>query len=156
EVPVAAGAAGSLAGYIDAPTLPDPARYWPEPVPPVSSPPGAAVDLLSQSIERGATVVAIGPYTNLALLEAARPGVLAGAEVVLMGGYTGPLGLGLPAWGADVDWNVQADTLAARIVFERCRPTFVPITVTLQVTLRAAHLPALWASGPLGRLLAQQ
>jgi hypothetical protein len=51
---------------------------------------------------------------------------------------------------------VQSDTLAARIVFERCNPVIVPFSVTLQLALRSAQLPALHASGPLGELVARQ
>lgn len=155
-IPVAAGAAGSLAGFRVEPGVADPARYWPEPIPPLPSPPGAALDLLARSIDRGAMVVAIGPYTNLALLEAARPGALASIEVVLMGGVVTPVPEGLPDWGPEMDYNVQQDTTAARLVFERCDPIIVPIPVTLQVTLRGAHLPRLRAGGPLASLVAPQ
>src|SRR3954466_4784505 len=65
QIPVAAGAAGSLAGFPEPPGIPDGARYWPESITPLPGPPGAALDLLAQSIARGATVVAIGPFTNL-------------------------------------------------------------------------------------------
>lgn len=156
DVPVAAGAAGTLGQFPSPPGLHDNIRYWPEPLMPFPGPPGAALDLLAASIAQGATVAAIGPYTNLAVLEAMRPGSLAGAKVVLMGGLFGPLGPGLPSWGIDFDWNVQCDAVAARTVLERCRPLIVPINVTVQVALRAAHLPALRASGSLGRLLALQ
>jgi len=155
-IPIAAGAGGSLGGFLAPSAITDPARYWPEPIAAQPGAPGAALDLLAASIGRGATVVAIGPFTNLALLEVARPGLLASAEVVVMGGYVAPPGPGLPALGADSDWNVQSDTLAARIVFARCNPLIVPLSVTLQVALQASHLPALRASGPLGRLLAIQ
>src|SRR5581483_666627 len=155
-IPVAAGAAGSLAGFPEQPGIPDPARFWPEPVPARPGPPGAALDLLAAGIERGATVVAIGPFTNLALLEAARPGLLASTEVVLMGGSVLPLGPGYPRWGADYDFNVQCATTAARVVFERCDPTLVTVATTVQLALRSAHLPALRAAGPLGRLIARQ
>lgn len=60
------------------------ARYRPEPVQPAPSPPGAALDLLADNIAHGATVVAIGAYTNLALLEITRPGILDGVRVVVM------------------------------------------------------------------------
>lgn len=156
DVPVAAGAAGSLGGFSDSPTLPDLARYWPAPIVPAPAPPGAALDLLAASVERGATLVAIGPYTNLALLEAARPGSLGSTNVVVMGGYIGPPGDGLPAWGPEMDFNVQADTAAARVVFERCEPLLIPIPVCFNVPLREARLPALRAAGPLGRLIADQ
>ncbi|MBV9547242.1 MAG: hypothetical protein JOY61_22965 [Chloroflexi bacterium] len=43
-------------------------RYWPEPVIPRPAAAGAALNLLGPSIEQGATVIAIGALTNLALL----------------------------------------------------------------------------------------
>jgi inosine-uridine nucleoside N-ribohydrolase len=154
DVPVAAGAEGSLGGLaLSDLILPD---YWPEPVPARPSPPGAAVDLLLSSVEAGATVVAIGPYTNLAALEAARPGMLASTGVVVMGGHpTRPLD-GLPPWSVHDDFNVQQDRYAAATVFERCDPVVVPLAVSIQVVLRRAHLAELRAAGPLGSLIADQ
>jgi purine nucleosidase len=156
DIPVATGASGSLAGFPVQPGSGDPARYWPEPIVPQPGPPGAALDLLAESIGNGATVVAIGPFTNLALLETMHPGILASASIVVMGGYVAAPPAGLPAWGAEMDWNVQCDTLAARIVFERADPLVVPLDVTLRVTLREAHLPSLRVSGSLGHLMARQ
>lgn len=156
DIPVAAGAAGSLAGFPTPPGIADPLRYWPDPVPPRPGSPGAALDLLAESIRSGATVVAIGPFTNLALLEATQPGLLASTTVVVMGGYLPPLGPGMPPWGVDADWNVQSDTLAARVVFSRCDPILVTVNATVRAALRAWQLSALRASGPLGRLIARQ
>ena len=48
--------------------------------------PGAALDLLEHSLDAGATLIAIGPYTNLALLEITRAGSLNRQPVVVMGG----------------------------------------------------------------------
>jgi len=155
-IPVAAGAEGSLADFRTPVGFPDINRYWPEPIAPRPAPPGIALDLLMRSIDAGATIVVIGPYTNLALLEVARPGSLASVEVVLMGGYVTPVRPGLPNWGPEMDYNVQQDPIAARIVFERCNPILVQLPVTLEVTLRAAHLPRLRAAGPLGDLIAAQ
>lgn len=155
-IPVAAGAEGSLADFRTPVGFPDINRYWPEPIAPRPAPPGIALDLLMRSIDAGATIVVIGPYTNLALLEVARPGSLASVEVVLMGGYVTPVRPGLPNWEPDMDYNVQQDPIAARIVFERCSPILVQLPVTLEVTLRTAHLPRLRASGPLGNLIAIQ
>ena len=42
-----------------------------------------------------------------------------------------------------MDYNVQQDTLAARIVWERYDPLVVQLSVTLEVSLREAHLPGL-------------
>ena len=152
-VPLAAGAEGTLAPPMVPFELPD---YWPEPIVPRPSPPGAALDLLADSVEGGATVVAVGPWTNLALLEAARPGLLGRARVVVMGGHVPAAGPGLPSWGADQDFNIQQDHQAARAVLEACDPVVVPLSATAQVHLRAADLPRLRAAGPLGALLADQ
>jgi hypothetical protein len=45
------------------------------------------LDLLDRSVAAGATIVGIGPYTNLALLKTARPGSL-GRVPVVIGGWT--------------------------------------------------------------------
>jgi inosine-uridine nucleoside N-ribohydrolase len=155
EIPVAAGSEVSLATLLPAdPYIDEP--YWPAGIVPRPSPPGAALDLLARSVEDGATIVAIGPYTNLALLEVARSGSLARVPVVVMGGWTRPPGPGLPAWGPETDFNVQWDTRAAEIVAASARLTLVTLAATLNAPLRAADLPRLRASGPLGRLLARQ
>jgi inosine-uridine nucleoside N-ribohydrolase len=156
DVPVAAGAGGSLGGYRFSHDLADLSRYWPEPVEPLPSPPGAALDLLAASAEAGATIVAIGPQTNLALLEAARPGLLAATRVVVMGGYVRPPGPGLASWGSEMDYNVQQDVVAARIVWERCAPVLVQLSVCLEARLREAHLARLRRGGGLARLVADQ
>jgi inosine-uridine nucleoside N-ribohydrolase len=154
-IPVIAGAVLSMTTLRTAEPVIADDRYWPSGLPCCPSPPGAALDLLASSIERGATVIAIGPLTNLALLEIARPGSLRQARVVAAAGWTG-LGDGLPAWGPEMDFNVQWDTRAAEIVAATASLTLVPLPVTLRAQFRAAHLPHLRAAGPLGRLLARQ
>ena len=156
DIPIAAGADGSLSGYYMHPAIPAPERYWPEVKAPMPSSPGAALDVLAASVEVGAVIVAIGPWTNLALLEITRPGFLSRTRVIAMGGYVEPPGPGLPEWGPDVDYNVQQDTLAAQIVWERCNPTLVPLNVCLETTLRTKHLPALRDGNRLAQLLADQ
>jgi inosine-uridine nucleoside N-ribohydrolase len=155
-VPVAAGAGVSLTSREPAyPFAGEP--FWPTGVTPVSSSPGAALDLLRRSIDRGATVVAIGPQTNLALLEVARPGSLTDARVVVMGGWVRPLGPGLPDWGPDRDFNVAWDTLAAQVVAETARDlTLVTLADTARTHLREADLPRLRDCGGLGELTARQ
>lgn len=154
-ITVVAGAGVSMTTLQSADPVIGDERYWPSGLPCCPSPPGAALDLLLRNIEQGATLVAIGPWTNLALLEIARPGSLHQAPVVATGGWTG-LGTGLPAWGPEMDFNVQWDTRAAEIVAATARLTLVPLPVTLTAHLRAADLPPLHASGPLGELLARQ
>ncbi|HKF78308.1 MAG TPA: nucleoside hydrolase [Candidatus Dormibacteraeota bacterium] len=155
DVPVAAGAAVSMTTL----QLAEPAGqpYWPATAVPRPSAPGAALNLLDTSIAAGATVIGIGPYTNLGLLEIARPGSLGRAPVTLMGGWTRPPAEGLPGWGPEMDWNVQWDTRAAEIVGgAAAHLTLATLPATLQAHLRAADLPRLRASGPLGELLARQ
>lgn len=158
DVPFAAGARASLTTGGPMGELRDHDAYWGDTVmTPAPAPEAAALELLATSIDRGATVVAIGPYTNLALLEAARPGVLGAADVVTMGGWVQPPAEGLPSWGPQMDWNVQSDTAAALTVFNAAGDlTLVTLPATLRAQLRAAHLERLEASGPIGRLLARQ
>src|SRR5215210_6677128 len=88
DIPLAAGAGVSLTTLQVADPITDDERHWPGTLVSRPSAPGAALDLLLASIETGATIIAIGPYTNLALLEVARPGSLGGVPVVVMGGWT--------------------------------------------------------------------
>jgi purine nucleosidase len=156
-VPVAAGAEVSLTTLRLPGGIPPDERYWGGPVPRRPSGAGAAFDLIEASIDSGATLVAIGPFTNLALFEVARPGRLASVPVVLMGGWVAPPADGLPQWGPEADWNVQCDTLAAEIVTSTVTDlTLVTLAATARAHLREVHLPRLEAAGPLGRLLARQ
>jgi inosine-uridine nucleoside N-ribohydrolase len=115
-----------------------------------------ALDLLERSIAQGAVIVAIGPFTNLALLEQRSPGSLQTARLVLMGGYVFPPRPGYPAWSHEMDWNVQVDVQSALLVLEHSYPTLVPLAVTAETALRRAYLPRLRQSGPLGQLIARQ
>jgi inosine-uridine nucleoside N-ribohydrolase len=158
DVPIAAGAEVTLTSRTTPGDIPTGDRWWPRPITPRPSPPGAALDLLAASLESGATVVAIGPYTNLALLETLRPGSLSQGPIVLMGGWVGGrLPEGFPAWEADRDWNVQCDPYAARVVFDAATDlTLVTIAATIRVPVCASDLPRLEAAGALGELLARQ
>jgi len=158
DVPVVAGAEHSSSH--DRPASPETGpRYWPGPVDPLPADPGAAVDAIRRSVAGGATLVAIGPLTNLAMLEAARPGSLRTSRTVAMGGWLGtaPPGPGMPPWGPARDFNVQWDVRAAEAVLAACDDvTLVPVTTTVGVPLRRADLPRLAAAGRLGALLARQ
>jgi len=156
DIPVAAGADRSCGRFRFAAGLPREEAYWPEPVTPAPGPLDDALALLNRSIEAGARIVAIGPYTNLALLDEAHPGLLAHADLYLMGGHLHPIPAGFPQWDNTMDFNVQFDVTSARHLLERYPPTLIPIEVTAQTALRRSHLPALRAAGPLGQLLARQ
>ncbi|HEY3342582.1 MAG TPA: nucleoside hydrolase [Anaerolineae bacterium] len=156
DVPVAAGADAALGCYRVWPGLPDETLYWPEPVPPAPAPLEGALTLLERSIEQGALIVAIGAFTNLALLEKRSPGILRRAKLTLMGGYVFPPREGFPTWGNDMDWNIQEDVQSAYEVIQHSNPTLVPLTITIETALRRAYLPALRAAGPLAQLIARQ
>jgi purine nucleosidase len=156
DIPLAAGAEVSSTTLERADPVVNDERHWPATVTPQPSPPGAALDLLEQSLDAGATLVAIGPYTNLALLEIARKGSLARQPVVVMGGWVQPPAPGLPPWGPEMDFNVQWDTRAAGVVAATAQVTLVTLAATLTAHLGRADLPRLRAAGPLGELLSRQ
>jgi inosine-uridine nucleoside N-ribohydrolase len=157
DVPVAAGAEVSMTTLVTPGDIPEDERFWPDPVQPRPSSAGAALDLLTAAVDSGASIVAIGPYTNLGVLEVVRPGSLGQVPVVLMGGWIDPPDNGLPQWGPGMDWNVQCDTRAAEIVAKAADDlTLVTLAATFKAPLRRADLPRLSAAGPLGELLARQ
>lgn len=157
-IPVAAGAEGKLgpSPWPIVPALPAERLFWPDGLDPVQGRPGEVIDLLDANITRGATVIAIGPLTNLAAYEAIRPGRLATVPVFICGGWINSARTGFPQWSSEVDYNIQQDQEAARLVISRCAPTLIPISITAEVFLREADLQRLEAEGPLGQLIANQ
>lgn len=157
DIRVAVGAGASLAGASMG-GLPDHEAYWGgAAVAPAVPSADASVELMRSSIEAGATVIGIGPFTNLARLEAAHAGALASTPVTLMGGWIEPAATTLPQWGPDMDWNTQCDTVAAQQVFAAAGDLLLAtLPGTLRGQLRRSDLARLEASGPIGRLLARQ
>jgi len=157
EIPVAAGADVSQ-GFYRYPELgyPDEERYWSRAIPPSPNPLEDAIRLLKRSIEGDATIIAIGPFTNLYLLDLQYPGILSDANLFLMGGYIYPIRSGFPAWGNEMDWNIQVDVKSAKHVIEHSNPTLIPLSVTVETALRRAYLDEVRKSGLLAQLLAQQ
>jgi inosine-uridine nucleoside N-ribohydrolase len=157
DIPVAAGADVSQ-GLYRYPDLgyPDEQRYWSKPIAPLPAPVEDAIQLLKQSIEQGATLIAIGPFTNLYLLDLQYAGILMDANLFLMGGYIYPIRPGFPNWGNEMDWNIQVDIKSAKHVIEHSNPTLIPLSVTVETALRMAYLDDLRKSGALTHLIAQQ
>lgn len=156
HIPVAAGADVALGCYMLTPGYPPEKMYWPKPIPPAPNPVEEALLLLKQSIEQGAVIAAIGPYTNLYLLEQQYPGILKEAQLFLMGGYIFPCRKGYPQMTAEDDWNVQLDPRSAQMIVNHAHPTLVPLSVTLETSLRRTYLEPLSRAGELGKLIAQQ
>ncbi len=156
EIPVAAGADFASGRYRWRPTYPPEDAFWPDPVAPAPGPLDAALSLLQQSIEAGALVIGIGPCTNLALLDEREPGALCEASVTLVGGYVQPPRPTRSRWGNDTDYNVQMDVAAAQHVLTHCRPTLVPLHVTVETALRHADLPLLDDADAVSQLISHQ
>ena len=113
--------------------------------------PRASVALLAASVQAGATLVGIGPATNLARLEERSPGSLRTARVVLMGGWP------MPPAGPGTDHNVQRDAAAATAVHRAAGAlTIVPKAVTASALPRTGDLERVALCGPLGALVAEQ
>jgi pyrimidine-specific ribonucleoside hydrolase len=152
DVPVAAGANRPLvrepyvAKYVhgetglDGPDLP-PAR---------GKPVGEhAVDLLARHAP-GATLVAVGPLTNVALLLARHPDARP-ERIVLMGGSIG-LGNVTPA----AEFNIWADPEAAARVFDSgIQVTMIGLDVTHQALMTKADADRLRDTGRVGTLVAE-
>jgi inosine-uridine nucleoside N-ribohydrolase len=157
EIPVMAGADVSQ-GFYRYPELgyPNEERYWSGSVAPSPNPMEDAIQLLKQSIEGSAIIIAIGPFTNLYLLDLKYPGILSNANLFLMGGYVYPIRPGFPQWCNEMDWNIQVDVKSAKHVIEHSTPTLIPLTVTVETALRKVYLDEVRKSGPLGELLARQ
>jgi len=157
EIPVVAGAEFALTtGERFASTFGD-TRCWPRAVAPAPAPPGRALAALQLSIDAGATIVAIGAFTNLAQLEQARPGSLRAARIVAMAGWLEAPPSGMPQWGAEMDFNAQCDTQATEIVAAAAGAlTLVTLPAAMPAQLHARELPRLRAAGRIGELLARQ
>jgi len=157
NLPIAAGADVSQGFYRYAELgYPEEERYWSKPVIPAPNPMEDAMQLLKQSIEQGATIIAIGPFTNLYLLDLEYPGILMQATLFLMGGYIYSTRPGFPQWGNEMDWNIQVDMRSAKHVIEHSNPTLIPLSVTVETALCRAYLDDIQKAGALGKLIAQQ
>jgi purine nucleosidase len=157
KIPVAAGADVSQGFYRYTELgYPSEESYWPEPIAPSPNTTEDAIRLLKQSIEQGAIIIGIGPFTNFYLLDLKYPGILKQANLFLMGGYIYPIRAGFPQWGNNMDWNIQVDVKSAQYVLENSSPTLIPLTVTVETALRRAYLDDLRRSGGLGQLIARQ
>lgn len=157
DIRVAAGADVSQGFYRYAELgYPAEERYWPEPINPSPNSLDDAIQLLKRGIEQGLTIIAIGPFTNLYLLDIQYPGILMDANLFLMGGYIYPIRAGFPDWGNDMDWNIQVDVKSAKHVIENSNPTLIPLSVTVETALRRAYLDDLRTAGEVGQLIAEQ
>jgi inosine-uridine nucleoside N-ribohydrolase len=152
DIPVAAGADRPLvrdpfvAAYVHGETGLD----GPDLSPPQREPLAQhAVDFLAERVT-GATLVAVGPLTNVAVLLARYPEARPD-RIVLMGGSIG-LGNVTPA----AEFNIWADPeAAARVFASGLELTMIGLDVTHQALLLDADAERLRASGRTGRMVAE-
>ena len=156
EIPSASGADVESNWFRFRPGYPDEHTYWGSLIPPSPNPIDAALNLLKASIDAGATIICIGPFTNLHLLDLQHPGILESAHIVLMGGFTYPVHKDLPPWDNMMDYNVQLDVRSARYVIEHSDPLLVPLGITVQTALRRAYLQQLRSTNEVNRLIVAQ
>jgi inosine-uridine nucleoside N-ribohydrolase len=148
------GAAGTISDDRPTPGTFEVSRFWGDDVSPFSDSAGAVSDQFDWTWI-GHAIAAIGPFTNLAVYESLRTGRLAQSDLVVMGGWLQQPPDGYPQWGPNMDWNVQSDQVAARIVYERCDPLVVPLHVTVQTYVTETHIKAIEDYGPLPALIAK-
>jgi inosine-uridine nucleoside N-ribohydrolase len=152
EIPVAAGADRPLIRkpFVAAHVHGDTGLDGPELPPPSGSPVEQhAVDFLSEQV-RGATLVAVGPLTNVALLLALRPEARPD-RVVLMGGAIAEGNI-TPA----AEFNIWADPeAAARVFASGIAVTMVGLDVTHKALMTPAHADELRGAGRAGKLVAE-
>ena len=152
DVPVAAGADRPLvrepfvAAYVhgesglDGPDLPQPSGAAVD---------QHAVDFLAERVG-GATLVAVGPLTNVALLFALHPHARPD-RIVIMGGAIAE-GNVTPA----AEFNIWADPEAARRVFESGLDiTMIGLDVTHKALMTRGHAERLRAAGRVGTMVAE-
>lgn len=156
DIPSAAGADVQSGFYRFKPGYPDELKYWGIKVTPAPNQIEDALALLKASIGSGATIIGIGQFTNLRLLDEQYPGILKTANLYLMGGYTHPPLPGLPQWDYTMDYNIQLDIRSARYVIEHSDPVLIPLGITVQTAIRRAYLNGLRASGAVQQLIAAQ
>ncbi|MBI1278233.1 MAG: hypothetical protein GC179_08910 [Anaerolineaceae bacterium] len=157
DIPFAAGAdlADGFFRYSELGYPPE-SENWPEPMRLHPNPIDDALETLKSSIEQGAILVGIGPFTNFMLVDQKYPGILKDAKLFVMGGYVDDIPSGYPQFSREDDWNMQLDVKATQYIFEHANPTLVPLTLTAQTAFRQSDLSRLSGSDPLSALLLRQ
>jgi inosine-uridine nucleoside N-ribohydrolase len=152
DVPVAAGASRPLVRelYVAANVHGETGLDGPDLPPPQAEPSGLhAVDVLAERLD-GATLVATGPLTNVALLLARYPEARP-ERVVLMGGAIAE-GNVTPA----AEFNIWADPeAAARVFASGLDVTMVGLDVTHRALVTGAHAEQLRGSGRVAKAVAE-
>ncbi len=154
NIPLCAGARMSLSKD---PVLGVVLAYWPDVTPLPANMPGESIATIERSMWMRSVFTLIGPYTNGAMFERVRGGLLRERHIVHMGGYINPPSDGYPQWTAADDFNVQWDTRALEELYKSFADiTMVPMPVAMHAWITTNDVERIAASGPLGARLAEQ
>jgi inosine-uridine nucleoside N-ribohydrolase len=156
HIPICPGTDVSMGRFRYQPIYPKEQDYWSEKIECLRGNVGEALDLLKKNIELGATVIGIGPYTNLYLLDQKYSGILKTANIFLIGGSIFSSGEGYPDLKNEDDYNIQLDVEAAKHVLENSSPVLIPLSPCMKAHLRLSDLNTLNVSDALCRLIAKQ
>lgn len=130
---------------------------WPDITPLPAPAPGESIATIERSMWMRSVFTLIGPYTNAAMFERVRGGLLRERRIVHMGGYISPPSPGYPQWTATDDFNVQWDTRALEETYKSFADiTMVPMPVAMQAWITTDDVKRIGQSGPLGARLAGQ
>ena len=154
DIPLCAGARMGLTTSVRAGIRED---FWPEVTPRPASEPGESITTLERSMWMRSVLTLIGPYTNGAMFERVRGGLMRERRIVHMGGYISPPAAGYPQWVAADDFNIQFDTRALEELYKSFADiTMVPMPVAMQAWITQDDVERIEASGGLGQRLAGQ
>lgn len=98
------------------------------------------------------TIIAIGPLTNIAVLFSTYPDIpKLVKKVVIMGGV-----FNAPEYGRVVEWNIECDPYAAKIVFDSDAEIFcVGLDVTMKVNIEVEKANKVFSANPLMRAVSE-
>ena len=154
DIPLCAGARMGLTNSVRAGIRED---FWPDVVPRPANEPGESITTLERSMWMRSVLTLIGPYTNAAMFERVRGGLMRERRIVHMGGYIAAPPAGYPQWTAADDFNIQFDTRALEETYKSFADiTMVPMAVAMQAWIIESDVDRIEASGPLGQRLARQ
>lgn len=156
NIKVRAGADVKCGYFKYHPGYPDEVKMWGKTVERVENSEEDALESLKDSINGNSTIVCIGQYTNLRLLDEKYPHIIEKAHIYLMGGYIWKPKEGYPQWDNSMDYNIQLDPKSARYVFENSNPIIVPFPLALETYITHRDLRSLEVLGELGSLMIRQ
>lgn len=132
-------------------------EFWPDVSPLPAEEPGQSIATLERSMWMRSVLALIGPYTNGAMFERVRAGLMLNRRVVHMGGFIEPPAAGFPQWTPADDFNVQFDTRAVQELYGSFADiTMVPMPVAMNAWITTSDLNRIKQSGELGARLAHQ